>query len=101
MNGPWALRVDYASDEGSSENFRVFCTDITYDVILQFHGGGGNCPRFPAFWRADSISRKLLPTCHSSSQHSTVHDKTGVPKTHTITHGQVEAGKGQVRAAGR
>ena len=64
-------------------------------------GGGGNCPRFPAFWRADSISRKLLPTCHSSSQHSTVHDKTGVPKTHTITHGQVEAGKGQVRAAGR
>ena len=43
------LRVIDASDEGASENFRVFSMETAYDVIIfKFQGGGGgNCPRLP------------------------------------------------------
>ena len=36
------LRACDASAEGTSENFRVFCTDTAYDVIIfKFQEGGG------------------------------------------------------------
>ena len=35
------LRVDIASPESASENFRAFCTETAYDVIIvKFRGGG-------------------------------------------------------------
>ena len=39
------LRVLDASAEGSSENFRVVCTERAYDVIVFKFQGLGNCPR--------------------------------------------------------
>ena len=40
------FRIFCASDEGVSNNFRVYCTETAYDVNI-FKFQGGNCPMLP------------------------------------------------------
>ena len=41
------VRVVDASAKGASHNFKVFCTETTYGVIIFKFQGGDNCSRFP------------------------------------------------------
>ena len=53
------LRVFDASAEGASKNFRIFCMEAAYDIII-FKFQGGNYARFPPSGRMGIMYRSFI-----------------------------------------